>query len=77
MVDLATTQKAYLRIDEIQEIFGRSRRTIYYWIERGKLPVETCPVGVRVPTRAVKRLAVVIYGCLPSTQSVQRIAKSA
>lgn len=37
MIDLATTTRRTLRVDECQELFGVSRRTIYHWISNGHL----------------------------------------
>jgi len=38
MVDLATTNRQYLRVDEVVEIFGVCRRTVYNWIEQKRIP---------------------------------------
>ncbi len=37
MIDLSTTQRTSLTIDECQEIFGVGRKTIYNWLTSGKL----------------------------------------
>lgn len=73
MIDLAATTKTSLRVDECVEIFGVSRRTIYYWIERGLLiPVDTPDRGWRVDTDSVRvRLAFLTPPGV--TGSVQRL----
>jgi excisionase family DNA binding protein len=37
VIDLATTTRLTLRVDECQELLGVSRRTIYHWLDNGKL----------------------------------------
>lgn len=43
MIDLATTTRRSLRVDECQELFGVSRRTIYHWIRNGRLTIDDVP----------------------------------
>ncbi len=37
MIDLRTTQRKSLRVDEVVVLLGRPRRTIYNWINKGRL----------------------------------------
>ena len=39
MIDLATTQRKSLRVDEVVELLGRPRRTIYNWVNSGRLQI--------------------------------------
>lgn len=58
MIDLATTEKRTLRIDETAEALGVSRRTVYNWIDRGLLLV--VPMngeGWRIDTDSVRAQA--------------------
>lgn len=58
MIDLATTIRQTLRVDECVEIFGVSRRTIYNWIDRGWLLVdEPDGQGCRVLVASARELA--------------------
>ncbi len=57
MIDLATTTRQSLTIPETQAVLGKSRRTIYYWIELDKLPIERTPLGPRVRIDVVRALA--------------------
>jgi len=78
MIDLATTQRETLTVDEVAEILQRSRRAIYYWLRDGKLPVVYTPFGQRVPTQAVRQLARIVYSGMPShADAVQPVAKRA
>ena len=56
MVDLATTTKNFLRIDEVCELFDVSRRCVYYWIENGKLPSVHIGGSQRIPVEALRKL---------------------
>lgn len=37
MIDLSTTNRRALRVDEVVELLGRPRRTIYNWVNKGRL----------------------------------------
>lgn len=57
MVDLATTQKQYLNVDEVMEIFGVCRRTVYYWFEKGRvIGVSIGGGGIRISVADLRRL---------------------
>ena len=56
MVNLETTSKQFLRITEVCELFAVSRRTIYYWIEDGKLPSVRIGQTYRIPVAALRQL---------------------
>lgn len=70
MIDLATTDRCYLRVDEVQQLYGVSRRTIYYWVEAGKIPYVRLNHTLRFPVNALRQL-VVHPDCV---QPVQRLA---
>lgn len=38
-------RKARLRPDEVAEYFGRSRQTVYRWIDEGRIPIVKNPAG--------------------------------
>ncbi len=56
MVDLATTTKRHLRVEEVCELFDVSRRTVYYWIENGKLPSIKIGGSQRIPVDVLTKL---------------------
>lgn len=69
MIDLQTTTRQFLTPEEVAEIFMVTRRSVYYWIRKGKLPfVQPNGWGTRIPTEAVRVLvsqrvsAVVVTG---------------
>jgi excisionase family DNA binding protein len=57
VINLTTTSRQSLTIPEVRELLNKPRRTIYYWIETGKLPVIRTADGSRVPIGAVRALA--------------------
>lgn len=57
MIDLATTSKTHVTIEECAEILRKSRRTIYYWIANGKIDASHTPLGQRIPVAELRRLA--------------------
>ena len=58
MIDLATTTKRTLRVDECMEVFGVSRRMIYYWIEQGRLSlIDSSLRGFRINVESARALA--------------------
>lgn len=57
MIDLDTTTKKFLRVDEMMELFGVSRRTVYYWATAGKIPhVNIGGGGIRFSVTIVRAL---------------------
>jgi predicted DNA-binding transcriptional regulator YafY len=55
MIDISRTTRTTLLIEECMEIFGVSRRTIYYWIrDRILIGVESPDRGVRVDIESVR-----------------------
>lgn len=56
MIDLDTTTRKHLRIDELVEILRVSRRTIYYWIEGGKIPSVRIGGTIFVPVSDLRKL---------------------
>ena len=81
MIDLTTTTRQSLRVEEFAEIVGRSRRAVYYWIKTGKLHVVHMPIGQRIPLAECRR----VYACVredylsrscQSADSVQRFANA-
>lgn len=57
MVDLATTVRQNLRIDEFTEIFDVSRRTVYNWRVSGKIQAIQVGGTLRIPVSEARRLA--------------------
>lgn len=57
MIDLATTQRLHLRIDEFAELFGVSRRTVYNWRKGGGLPFVYIGQECRISVQVAKDLA--------------------
>ena len=56
MIDLETTTKKYLRVDEVTALLDVSRRCVYYWIESGKMPSVHIAGSYRIPVSALRRL---------------------
>ena len=57
MIDLSTTDRQYLRIDEFVALSGRSRRTVYYWIATKRLRAERSPArGLVIPITEARRV---------------------
>lgn len=57
MIDLDTTTKKYLRVDEMMELFDVSRRTVYYWATAGKIPhINLGGGGIRFSVTIVRAL---------------------
>ncbi len=48
----------YMTVREVAEVFRKSRKTIYRWVEEGKVFREVVRVndGVLIPEREVKRI---------------------
>ena len=70
MIDLDTTTKKYLRVDEMMEIFDVSRRTIYYWATTKKVPyINLGGGGIRFSVTIVRALVKIRdeYHNLPHT----------
>lgn len=82
MIDLRTTTRVHLTVEEFAEIVGKSRRAVYYWIAKGQLHTVVIPVGRRVTIDEARRVARLVlndytFGMPPRPQSVQRMDKSA
>lgn len=56
MINLVTTQKTHLTVEETAELLARSRRTIYYWITAGKIDAVHTPYGQRIPVTEIRRI---------------------
>ncbi len=56
MIDLATTRRQTLTIDELMTVLDVSRRTVYRWIARGYIR----STRVRRPTAVVARIRIPI-----------------
>lgn len=81
MIDLSTTDRQYLRIDEFVRLSGSSRRTVYYWIATKKLRAEK-PLhrGLVIPVTEARRVIRYFREPLytrPPAHSVQPGAKTA
>lgn len=55
MIDLDTTTRRYLRVDEVQVLFDVSRRTVYNWISTGKLRATKIDQTTRVEVEDLRR----------------------
>jgi excisionase family DNA binding protein len=58
MIDLLTTDRNYLRLDEIMALFEVSRRTVYYWVSRRRIPYVHVGRTLRFPVADLRRLTV-------------------
>jgi excisionase family DNA binding protein len=56
MIDLTSTSRSHARIEEFAEYYGVSRRTVYYWAEKGKIPVVRVGGSLRIPLSFIKSL---------------------
>lgn len=57
MIDLATTTRINIRIDEFAALFGVSRRTVYNWRKAGHLDFVYIGGACRIPIQEVRALA--------------------
>lgn len=48
--------KALLRVDEVADFFGVTKKTIYNWINDGVLPANKINGVIRIPREIVKSL---------------------
>lgn len=48
--------KPYLRVDEVADHLRVSRRTVYFWVQTGKLPGVRVVGVVRIPSSALQVL---------------------
>lgn len=55
MVDLFTTRRQFLRIDEVTEILEVSRRSVYLWIATGKIEYIRIGNGYRISVAGLRR----------------------
>jgi excisionase family DNA binding protein len=55
MIDLFNTDKRWLNVEEVMELFDVSRRTVYYWIADRR--VESLTVGgtIRISVNDLRR----------------------
>lgn len=56
MIDLATTDRASLRVDEVMELFDVSRRTVYNWISDKKIPTIIKNGTTQIDVEGLRRL---------------------
>ena len=56
MIDLEKTDRKNLHVDEVANLLGVSRRTVYYWMESGDLPSISVAGSRRVPVSVIKQL---------------------
>jgi excisionase family DNA binding protein len=54
MIDLDTTDRCYLRVDEVAQQFDVTIRVVYYWVKRGKIPFTRIGGSIRIPVRALR-----------------------
>lgn len=57
MIDIHTTTRLNIRIDEFTELFNVSRRTVYNWRRAGKLSFIYVGQECRIPIAEVRALA--------------------
>jgi excisionase family DNA binding protein len=60
VINLATTPRQTLRIQEVMELFEVSRRTIYYWIEHQKIPTVIVEGKIRIEVDELRRRLLMI-----------------
>ncbi len=72
MIDLATTTKQYLRIDEFVQLFGVSRRTVYNWRRAGRLAFIYVGQGCRIPVEEARRLMARQLDLTPQTHKLRQ-----
>lgn len=58
MINLRTTERNFLRIDEIMTLFEVSRRTVFYWVSRRRIPYVRVGRTLRFPVADLRRLTV-------------------
>lgn len=58
MVDIDATDRTFLRVDEVMTILGVSRRTVYYWVQQGRIPHVHIGRTLRFPIHDLRRLIV-------------------
>jgi predicted DNA-binding transcriptional regulator AlpA len=58
MVDLLTTDRVFLRVHEVQALFGVSRRTVYNWAARRKIAYVHIAHTLRFPVAELRHLIV-------------------
>lgn len=81
MINLDTTTRTHLRIDEFAELIGKRRRMVYYYVKQGKLHTEVTWAGTRIPIAEARRVIKLLEDqgadlpCL--TDSVQLNCKTA
>jgi hypothetical protein len=56
MIDLATTSRQFIHVDEFATAVQRTRRTIYYWIQLHKISLVETPLGKRIPIAEARRI---------------------
>lgn len=78
MIDLATTTKRYLNALEVMELIGVSRRTVYYWVEKGHLESIVIAGTIRISVNSLRQhLRIPAESSSPSVQSSQSLRHSA
>lgn len=80
-IDLLTTTKQFLRLQEFAETINMSRRTMYNWIREGKLTTVKIGGSRRVPIAEARRLAKVVVpvpltNALASTDAADLVFRS-
>jgi hypothetical protein len=68
MIDLATTARRYLHVDEFVLICHVPRRTVYRWIKRTQLPAVRVHGSLHIPIDAARR-----FVQQPRVHSVPRV----
>lgn len=60
MINLATTERQFLRTDEVCALFHVARRTVYYWRVHGKIPYVRVGGTIVFPVAGVRQLVAMV-----------------
>jgi excisionase family DNA binding protein len=74
VIDLFETKKQFLNVDEVCELFGVSRRTVYYWLEDRRVESITIGHTIRISVRDLRRQVETVRASLPF-QTVARFVR--
>ncbi len=81
MIDLETTSRQFLRVEEVMELLTVSKRTVYYWVEHHAIEHMKIRGTVRISVKDLRRRLHQItrhdigpvYDHLRSVQNAQRL----
>jgi len=55
MIDLATTTKRYLNAVEVMDVLSVSRRTVYRWVEQGRVEAVVIGGTIRISVESIRQ----------------------